>query len=212
MSFNFLTNLVLEDTRNTKVQRKTLPQGLTIRVYANGSVYPSQELIDKFNLEYPLKKDMETNPGNGFDLIDSSEWTPTKNYPRVILLGLVPRSEPKVDLFSLARYDEEGKPKASVLTQGTVSANLLDMVRSLGYLTEGQRYCDLKLEVDKPITLKDGIAFVPKVVEKGDRKGEATYERREDIVIYHAVPQEVLDRQPEAGEEPVSTETKITHE
>ncbi len=187
--YNFLKNLTLVDTGRQRMPKETNPKGLTIRIYHTGQVYPSVELVEKFDLEYkpidPADRDNSPILGNGLDIVDSHEWEPMKEHPRMILMCVTPRKEPKVDLFARCLHNpNDGKPKASVLTQGTVNAELLNLCRSMGYMTESQKYVDLEVVIDHPITPQEGIAFLPKKIEKGARKGEDSYERRENVVLY----------------------------
>lgn len=180
--YGFLKSIKLVDTGRLRSPKTNNPTGLTLRVFANGEVYPSQDLVTKFNLEYQNKD--YTGPSNGLDIIDSLEWLPMANNPRMILIGVVNKEEAKVDIFGTCRYNEDGTPKSTVLTQGTTSETLLNLVRSMGYLTEEQKYCDLEFAIEYPINTEDGIAYIPKVVERGAKKGEKTYERRENVTFY----------------------------
>jgi hypothetical protein len=188
MSFDFLRNLTLVDTKRRRKPVSNNPTGTSIRILKSGAVYPSRELVDALNLEYPRKVTTEEqqNAGFGFDVIDSVEWEPTKNLPRMIFLAQVTKAAPKVDLFGLARY-ENGVPKVSVMEQGSLNPELLQLVRDLGYMSEEQSYCDLVLDLTHPIPLQDDLAWLPKTIEKGPRAGERDYERRENIKIYGAV-------------------------
>lgn len=181
--YDFLTNLTLTDTGRLKTPKERNPTGLTIRVYSGGQVYPSKELVDRFDLEYKTK-DVNGDPtGFGLDIVDSHEWAPLKEHPRMILFAPVSRALPKVDIFARCLYTTEGKPRASVMDQGTISTVLVDLCRSMGYLNPDQKYVDLQF-VDMPIKPSGGIAYIPKKIEKGPKAGEDTYERRENIVLY----------------------------
>jgi hypothetical protein len=182
MDYSFLNGLTLVDTGRQRTPKTKTPEGLTLRIFPNGEVYPSADLVNKFNLEYGNKDEQAQT--NGIDVIDSSEWIPTAQFPRMIIFGFVPKTEAKIDLFGTCRYNEDGTPKSSVYVQGSTSPMLLELVRSMGYLTDDQKYCDLQVVTEYPITMKDGIATVPKVVERGANKGEKTYERRENITFY----------------------------
>ena len=182
MDYSFLEGLTLVDTGRQRQPKEVNPTGLAVRVFANGNVYPSKELIERFNLEYTTKEEQGTR--NGFDVVDSTDWAPTAHLPRMILFGVTPKTEAKVDLFSSCRYTDDNQPKSSVSSQGSDCQTLLNLIRSMGYLTEDQKYCDLQIVITHPITVQDGIANIPKVVERGERKGEKTYERRENITFY----------------------------
>lgn len=180
--YGFLKTIKLVDTGRLRAPKTNNPIGLTLRIFSNGEVYPSQELVEKFNLEY-LNKDDE-NVSNGIDVVDSLEWSPLAEVPRMILFGIVPKTQSKVDIFGTCRYNSDNTPKSSVINQGTVSETLLGLVRSMGYLTEEQKYCDLELVFEYPVKTEDGIAYIPKLIERGEKKGEKTYERRENTTFY----------------------------
>jgi hypothetical protein len=153
-------------------------------LYNNGEVYPSADLVALGNLEYQPKN--AENAGNGLDVVDSTDWTPLQNHPRTILIGFTNRNNAKVDLFATTKYNDV-TPKSSVLTQGVQSEMLLNIARSMGWFGSGTtepKYVDLQVLTQYPVKTKDGIAYIPKVVERGDRKGDKTYERRENQTFY----------------------------
>jgi hypothetical protein len=146
--FDFLANVVINDqeevvakVRKGGPRKERNPEGLAIRLFRDGSVFPSQELVDKFNLEYVpaiLKErkpvgepkegeeqkyqnvfEIEGEPGFGFDVIDTKLFSvfqiPGK---RLLLISAVDRSQPKIDLFGSTTYNDNGTPKTSVLGQG----------------------------------------------------------------------------------------------
>jgi hypothetical protein len=203
--YNFLTNLVLVDTGRLRTPKSLNPEGLTLRIFSNGVVYPSQELVDKFNLEYQPKD--SAKPSNGFDFFDSQLWTPLATQPRMIIFGIVSKEEPKVDLFGTCRFATDGQPKSSVINQGTASPELLALVRSMGYLTEEQKYCDLELVVEYPIKPQDGIAYIPKLLERGEKAGELTSIRRENVTFYPVNTKENLKEMREANKNQVVVST-----
>lgn len=192
MDYSFLRNLTLVDTGRIRQPKEKNPKGLSVRVFTNGEVYPSEELVKKYNLEF-VDKDSEA-PANGIDVVDSIEWTPLASQPRVILFGITPKSNKKVDLFASGRHNEDGTPKNSVLTQGAPSESLLSLVRSMGYITGDQKYVDLVILEEYPITTKDNLAYIPKVIERGVNKGEKTYERREAVTFYPVTTSEEFEK------------------
>lgn len=211
--YSFLKSITLIDTGRQRLPKEKSPTGLTIRVLTTGEVYPSQELVDKFDLEYkpidPADRENAVMLGNGFDIVDSKEWTPLKDYPRMILVGVTPKKEAKVDLFARCLHNpNNGLPKATVITQGSVNTELVDLCRSMGYLTETQKYVDLRVVIDYPINPEGGIAYLPKKIEKGPKKGEPTYERRENVVLYPLNTPENLEKL--AEEEKKSEERSST--
>lgn len=208
--FSFLSNLKIVDTgrqRLPKGGKVPSPEGMVLRILDNGKVYPGQQLVDRLNLEYKNKGIVDQ--GNGFDIVDSTMWPPTAHLPRVILLGLVPKTDKKVDLFAGYKHGKNGDPATSVLEQGAISRTLLVLVKDLGYLTPDQAYCDLQIMIDNPIRTERDIANVPKTYEKGDKKGTPTTARRENVVFYHAVPPDLLESDVEE-ENSVETEVQLT--
>lgn len=184
--FDHLKNLVVKDPNSTKVKtvrtkESKNPTGLTIRLYANGEVYPSEEAVNHFDLNYYHKDVMS---GHGFDVVDSKTWLPLTDQPRMLLFGWVSKHEPKVDLFAATRHENDGTPKANVLEQGTVSTKLLNLVKEMGMWTTGVKFVDLVILTDYPVVTDNGIALIPKEVERGENKGKATYERRENETFY----------------------------
>ena len=210
--YSFLTSLTLIDTGRRRQPKEKLPTGMRVRIYSDGSVYPSKELMDAFKLEYvkKAKEEEKEEESFGFDIFDSQEWAPLAQHPRMIVFGLVPKNAPKVDLFAACRYNDQGEPRASVLTQGTVSTTLLDLVRQIGYLSPEQKYADLEVLTEFHINVKDGIAYIPKVVERGEKKGEKTYVRRENALFYPVdIPENLENKEVKKVEEEKATPTTL---
>ena len=199
MDYSFLKNITLVDTGRVKPPKSLIPEGLVVRLHSSGAVYPSLELVNLLKLEYLPKTSGE--PSFGLDIVDTDLWPIFKNMPRMLMFGVTAKAEKKVDLFSSCRYNEDGTPKSSVLSQGSISTTLLDLCRSMGWMTEEQRYVDLKVITEHPFKTADGLAFIPKVIEKGERKGERTYERREGITFYPVEPTDLASITPPATDE-----------
>lgn len=190
--FAHLTGLIVNDhqdkkrtNRQEEIKKLT---GLTIRLYNNGEVYPSPDLVALGNLEYQ-PKDAE-NVGNGLDIVDSIYWTPLQHQLRTIFISFTNRNNAKVDLFATTKYNDV-TPKSSVLTQGTRSEMLLNIARSMGWFgdsTVEPKYVDLQVFTQYSVKTVDSIAYIPKIVERGERKGDQTYERRENQIFYPITP------------------------
>jgi hypothetical protein len=124
--FDFLKTVTVVDTVTDKIRKVSSPrkernpEGLTIRLFRDGSVYPSLELIEKFNLEYPVLEAGETpaNCGNGFDVIDTDKFPAFQVGKRILIISPVNRKNGKIDLFGSTTYDENGVPKSKVAEQG----------------------------------------------------------------------------------------------
>lgn len=204
--------------------RNPADEFMGIRIWKGGEVYPSKALTEKLNLEYvpvtvtlvPVTKDgqpvMEekdgqqvqkmkrnyTYPdvvGNAFDLIDTKSWM---QYPqdqkRILLVGVTPKNQDKVDLFGSTKYTEEGQPVASVLTQGASTfgkETLLPAIADIyGVDPNEEGYIDVVVAVDNDLAplASNGIFFVPKRIKRGKDAGKDDYERRENISIFPLVP------------------------
>ena len=119
-------------------RKERIPTGLALRVFRDGSVYPSLELVQKFNLEYPnasVTKEalpategeeikyknnfaVTGNPGVGFDVIDTEKAPFLSFGKRILIISPVAKTQPKVDLFGSTVYNEDGTPKSTVIDQG----------------------------------------------------------------------------------------------
>ena len=189
--FSFLNEVeVITPEKETRVNvakvDKYPTEGTVIRVLANGSIFPSPELVAKLDLEYS-----KANTNNGLDVFAFSKMP---NAPKVdqdcIMVSAVAKSAPKVDLFSSCKYDENGQPKSSVLTQGggTFGEEFIDMIKEV-YGIEIPKGTYLDLEVKLDISPKvSPIVYLPKTVDRGPKKGQLDVARRENITIYPLVP------------------------
>lgn len=191
MDFSFLKNTELTPIEvpakkvgnNGRVAQERNPtNGASLRLFKDGSVYPSQEVADKYNLEYTKDKS-----GNGFDIFSSNDWS---QYPKdaqpVMFISATAKSNPRVDLFGSAR--EVNGELTSVMTQGskTFGVELIKMIESTYNTTlfTEQKYVDLQIieDISMPGSL-NGVSYIPKTVNKGEHVGMLTTERRDNAVI-----------------------------
>lgn len=208
MNFNSWRGLKLVDKYNLSTKPDKNPQK-GLRLFANGALYPSQEVVDRYNLEYQAQD--ASDPGNAIDIVDSTQWAPTAQLEPAILVAFVNRKEPKTDLFSRTVHDENNAPKNSVMN-GTQADDLLDRCKELGYFSVNGielKFIDLTIVESNPITTEDGIYYLPKTIARGKRKGEPTYTRRENIQLYLLVPTNFLTI--EANEERSEEHPKAVH-
>lgn len=125
-----------------KKQWNPAPALVAVRIWKDGSVFPSTSARDKFDLEYrkaeisktalPLKEGeteqrfkndykFPDGTGNGFDFIDSRLWNEVKGDGAMLLVAVTGKKEGKVDLFNTVAYDETGNPKETVMSQGSAT-------------------------------------------------------------------------------------------
>ena len=196
------------------------PTTAAIRIWGDGSVFPSQELVDKYNLNFtPRKLDEATGKwaddagGNGFDIFDTKNYLAIQN-ARFVAIAAVPRSEGRIDLFGSCSYYSQkdanegtlpegasvGQPIVSVMDQGspTFGKSLLVMLNEVyGVTLNDEGYIDMEIKgvpdaqgVEQPFRNPNGspVYMIPIVVTKGDKAGEPTYARRENVEIFALLP------------------------
>lgn len=220
MNFDFLRNVELTTPEIAKAGRTSadkIPVGLRIRVFANGKIYPSKELVDIFSLEYAPKDSEEIR--KGFDVFSSKGWPmyPVNAQEHCIFVAAVSKRAAKVDLFAQVGYDENGEPKTSVTEQGggSFGVQFLEMVKDVYNIEiEKGSYRDFEFRTDLQIKSSNDVYFIPKTVARGENKGQVTLIRREYTPVIPLVPVELTEEQQievrtteETPEEPVENNT-----
>jgi len=232
MSLDFLKNIKVEDPALMKksggggVRKEWNPTGKTIRVWKDGSIFPSEELVEYFDLEY-RPKDVD-HQGNGLDVFPTSQFPIFKSPQPLILINVVDKAKPRIDVFGTVGYYAEaegvelpegvkaGDPQLSVLDQGAATFGknrLLPMIKETYDVEPNEKgFIDLVVlgadgtEATQPFALSKDFCHVPKAVTKGDLKGTATYQRREYPRLYALYPATLLettsDAEAEGGKEP----------
>jgi hypothetical protein len=230
-NLDFLSNVTLETVKveTKKVSTDKLPIKADIRVFANGKVYPSIAFAAKHALDFVPRVNVaeEGQPenlvlvGNGLDIFRSSDWgmIADKLPKEILFVAVVPKAEPKVDMWGSCKYDKDtGEPKSSILTQGsntfakTVLVGYLENV--LGVVWEAVEYVDLVVVTEHTMTSSNNVYHLPKTVSTGTRKGEADSVRRENLSIHPLVlaPKEVevLDADKVVDTDANSTQGSVT--
>jgi hypothetical protein len=186
MSFDWLKNLKFKEERPVKPVASKNPEGLTLRVFlTSGRVFPSQELVDRFKLEYGVEGEC------GIDFFTAHNWgIYPKSQPNALFLTFVPRTEPKIDLFATRRSEE-----TKVIDQAPVSRDLVEAIKQVypSAVTNDTPFLDLTIREEDGITTEDGLYFIPKSVARGEKKGQLVAQRRENIVLYPASVQVITD-------------------
>jgi len=189
MNLDFFTDISLTASEvKTRGTIDTTPvPGSHLRLFKDGRLFPSEELVKTHNLEYVDKGEVT---GNGFDIIDSkkSPHYPQES-PRVVMIALVSKSLPKVDLFGSVGYNKDGTPKTSVLTQGSSTTGkwlitLLEEVYEEELFSGENRFVDLVVNEQFGVTTPNNIYQMPKTTSRGTNKGEITYQRRTDTTLW----------------------------
>lgn len=237
MSLSFLSNITLASNEEVKpafvtsrASRSTIdrnPEGVQIRLFKNGAIYPSKELVETYSLEYQ-PKDSET-VGFGFDIMSSKSFPNTAHLPQIFLiLAVVSKSLPKVDVFGSTKYYSaedvaklaaegtevvEGHPKSSVIDQGNTTFGkdvLVPMLKEVyGFeFSDDQKFVDLTIVVDQPLKTNDGNYFIPKPISRGEKKGEMEVVVRKDIDMFPLVLSADLSGEVD-GKEEVAVEESV---
>jgi hypothetical protein len=191
--FDFLDQMQLKEIEKTPTQIKASQQpakGADFRLFADGAIYPSEEIAKRHQLEYPDKD--ATVPAYGYDVFLSTAWSQfPAGLPPVVMLAKVSKAAAKVDLFSRVKYDKvTNKPLNSVVSQRNTSGEELIKLLEAVYCEQGETlFANGKVFVDLKIAkqlnpLPNGIYHIPKKVEKGKQAGAESYERRENIDVF----------------------------
>lgn len=199
INFEFLAGLepvTIEKQVKEKVSRATPknPTGMSLRIFKDGSCFPSRELAEKFDLEYMnVSTEEAVRVPMGFDIVNSTQWGQyPKEAQQVVLVAVVPKSEAKVDLFKSVDYNEDGTPKKSVLTQGSKRPEIIEMLREVynrGVFSQGtseeydilfgsKNYVDLEVVVSTQVFPELNAYCIPKTQSRGEAKGKSTYVTR----------------------------------
>lgn len=197
--------------RKARAKKSSNPEEADLRLFKNGSIYPSAKLVERFDLEYRSKSYTETGEvvepefkGNGFDVCDSKEFLAFKVSQRVLTISPVNRDMDRINIFGsvtcFTPAEEEkgdgkaGVPKASVMNQGssTFGKELLKSLEEVyGVIPNAQGYIDLQLigkdEENNGWTF-EGPVFIPKRVVRGDKEGQLTVTRRENSTHWVLYP------------------------
>lgn len=192
-------------TARTTTAKNRNPEKADIRIYKDGSVYPSAALVAEFDLAY-LGKDVAG--GNAFDVFKTADCPHMASWAadeKAIFITAVPRNLPKTDLFSGSKFNEDGSPKADVLTQGSNtfgSEVLLPALKEVyGIEPNEDGFIDLTIMREAPLKTDNEIYYIPKVISRGDKKGQADLLRRENLTLFPLVPAEVPTGSDEASED-----------
>lgn len=176
MSFDFLKSIRFkEETPAEKPSVGKNPEGLALRVFTNGKVFPSPQLVEKFKLEYGVEGEC------GIDFFTAHNWgIYPKTSPNIIFIAFTPRTQPKIDLFSIRRNGT-----TSVMDQAPSSPELLEAIKLVQPSTDlvANKFVDLVVE-DIAVQPEDGICYMPKTVVRGERKGQLEAFRRENVTLY----------------------------
>jgi len=198
ITFDFLAEMPLKEIDKSPVNvigGKVPSPGADFRLFSDGSIYPSQERIDKDNLEFQKKE--SGLPEYGYDVFVSTDWSQFTSDVSFVCIAKASKHLGKVDLFGSAKYNKDGTPKSSVANQKTTAGNDLITYLEKVYCEAGEKlfdnrtFVDLKINYNSPVKeTETKIYHLPKIIQKGKNAGQPTYERRESIQIF---PLEIVE-------------------
>jgi hypothetical protein len=206
--YEFLKSITFKEDMVVKKHKLSteMPEGFVLRVYSSGRVYPSKELVQKFDLEYAgveIKEGTETKKketeGNGVDFFEAHQWGPyPKDKNNAILIAFTPRKETRLDLFnrvptkSVIQGGIAQEKVISIVEQGPVCKELWELAVKIydleSKITATTKFLDLEVLTEYPIKTENGIYLIPKVVSRGEQKGNMGTYRRENIEVFPLVP------------------------
>lgn len=205
-----------------------------LRVWKDGSVFPSAGLVERFQLEYAAQPITEATttvpatddakpeekwiqPGNALDIFASADFPVFKTPRPLILANITAKSSGRADVFAQVERDEEGKPKTTVIEQGSNTFGKKDLIPMIKEvygieLNDETPFVDLIFigqdgeKATKHFSIEKGFAFIPKTTSRGKDKGAPTVQRREDPWIFILMPANELAPKIKAqpGAEPVT--------
>jgi hypothetical protein len=145
------------------------PTTADIRIWGDGSVYPSQALVTKYGLDFTARildeatgKWKNEAGGFGFDVFDTKNYAAIQN-ARFVAIAAAPRSEGRIDLFGSCSYHSQkdalegtlpegakvGEPVTSVFDQGsnTFGKGLLVLLNeAYGVTLNEEGFIDLEIK------------------------------------------------------------------
>lgn len=203
MNLEFLSDAEIKDPQRAERPKKEFnPEGMKIRILKDGRVFPSQELVDKLDLEY--RNSEAENLGNALDFFSSIPWSqytigkegnqvvdPEK---QVVFAAVVPRIQngnraSKVTAFNNVTYGEDNLPKSSVMDQASRPSGqeILEILSETYGEPEMEEYVDVELlELPEGFKINSSMIHVPK--KRRRKNGETDvyngYEVRRDVKMY----------------------------
>lgn len=160
--FDFLKDVVLVDSATKPLSPKARifspPEGLVIRVYRSGKYKTNAEVLTLLKGE-----------GSFFDAFSSKDWTPyPKDQQQTVLIGT---------------SDVKTKITGTITAEGTCKDLWEEIVKTWD-ISDNVRFVDLKIESEYQIRTENNIYHLPKVISRGEGKGQRTTIRRENINLY----------------------------
>jgi hypothetical protein len=239
MDLSFLKNVEIKEVAvKAKAARigleKTPVEGADFRVYKNGRIFTHPKTAKDWELEFGPKvldeNEKEITAGNGLDIFCSTDWQMISTPEEMLFVAIVPREgNPKIDVYGSTTYNEDGTNKRSIDNNSisTFGADVLVELLASVYKVDWElvEHVDLVMNTEFQILAPKGVYSIPKVVSRGEKKGEPVFVTRSNIsvfpltlftgVIVNTVDENQVDledsiAEAEAEEAPAPTAKKVT--
>lgn len=199
MDLSFLKNVEVKEVAiKAKAVRigleKTPVAGADFRVYKNGRIFTHPDTAAKWDLEFGPKAvyeddGKEITVGNGLDVFSSADWQMIQTPEELLFVAIVPREgNAKIDIYGSTTYNEDGTNKRSIdnNTISTFGADVLvDLLANVyGVNWETAEYVDLVMNTEFQIKAPKEVYSIPKVVSRGEKKGEPVFVTRKNISVF----------------------------
>jgi len=202
MDLSFLKNVEVKAVpqKNSTAKKATLEKfpvaGAHFRVYKNGRMFSNKEIAAKYNLNFGAQIEGEDKKavtvGNGLDIFSSENWQMIKTEETILFVGIVARQgNSKIDVYGSTRYDEDGNPKGDINANSIaafVKDSLIEMLETVyGVDFEECDFVDLTIAEEFPIKAPNDVYSIPKVVSRGDSKGQPVFVTRTNLQVFPLV-------------------------
>lgn len=198
ITFEFLETMPLKEIDKSPISGvlggKTPAGDADFRLFSDGTIYPSENLIKLANLEFQKKgSGIEEN---GYDVFLSTDWDQYSGTVKFPCIALVSKHLKKVDLFSRTKHADDGTPKSSVRNLKSTQGEGLIKILEQCYCENNESifnntFIDLKINTQHPVQQTNNKIYnIPKKILKGKDAGKPDYVRRENIIIY---PLEIVE-------------------
>jgi hypothetical protein len=200
------------EKKSNSVKTVKLPDGLKLRVFKDGRIYPSAELAEKYQLQYepkeenvdPISGEVSTTiPGNGLDFFSSHDWDQLGDNRGDIIFGaFIPRGNKVISIWGSSKFDADGNPTSDVFKQGVaakVKDELVPMLNTMYNVSWDKGYVDLTFAWDVQMQSEDGLYQIPKHKITGTKKGQLYMQHRENIEIFPMImadPSDIVPPKP----------------
>lgn len=193
LDLSFLKDVTIQEVERTRATKggNNYPSSGDMKVHRSGKLFFSESLRTKlsdvsgFQEEEFVKGVTEKGTlAYGIDVVDSRKWNlyPKNASQDLVFVCLTPLVNPKLSAKVDIRQESVNAKIAAV------EKSLIPMLQEIYGISTDFSSVELEIKWDMPLTNEKGIYQIPKVISGGERAGEDTYVRRENVTFYPLVP------------------------